>query len=147
MKVILQEEVKSLGAIGAVVNVKAGYARNYLFPQHLAVVADNVSLKQLEQYKKSLEAKRQKLLIASKEVAAKIEKTSITINKKVGEEDKIFGSVTSQELVDILKDEGFEVDKKDVSFEEEIKKIGVYHATIKLTQGVDARLKFWVVAQ
>ncbi len=147
MKIILQEEVPSLGSIGDLVNVKAGYARNYLFPKNLAVIADKVGVKQLEQIKKQLEVKRLKKAEEAKGLAGKIEGMSITINKKVGEEEKIFGTVTSQEIADLIKEEGIEISKKQIQISEEIKKIGVYHADITLEQGIKTKLKFWVVSE
>ncbi len=147
MKVILQDDVSSLGAIGDVVNVKAGFARNFLFPKMLAVVADSVSLKRVDMVKKQLKKKKEKLVELTKALASKLEKVSITINKQVGEEDRIFGSVTTTEIEALLKDEGYEINKRDIEIEEEVKKIGVYHANITLDHGVTAKLKFWVVAK
>jgi len=147
MKIILQEEVPSLGSIGDLVNVKSGYARNYLFPKRLAVVADKVGVKQLEQIRKQLEVKKMKKAEEAKGLAGKIENMSITINKKVGEEEKIFGTVTSQEIADLIKEEGIEISRKQIQITEEIKKIGVYHADITLEQGIKTKLKFWVVSK
>ncbi len=147
MKVILQDVVPALGGIGEVVSVKAGYARNFLFPKKLAVIADSVGLKQLDQMKEQLQRKKDKLIAETKVLAGKMEKVSITINKQVGEEDRIFGSVTAAEIADLINEEGFKVSKKDIHLEEEVKKIGVYHATVNLDHGIEVKLKFWVVAK
>lgn len=146
MRVILKEEVDNLGAIGAVVNVRNGYARNFLLPRGLAAVANEANQRALEHHKRVLEKKRAKLLGTAKELAAQIEKTSVTVSKQVGEDEKIFGSVTTQELEDLLKAEGLNVSKKDITVLDEIKKVGVYQAQVKLHSEVVAKFKVWVVA-
>lgn len=146
MRVILKEEVSNLGSIGAIVNVRDGYARNYLLPRGLATVANESNKKALEHYQKALSKKREQLVAAAKGLAAQIEKTSVTVAKQVGEDEKIFGSVTTQELEDLLKAEGLTVSKKDIVILDEIKKVGVYHAQVKLHADVTAKFKVWVVA-
>lgn len=146
MRVILKEEVDNLGSIGAVVSVRDGYARNYLLPRGLAAIASESNQRALEHHKRVLEKKRTKILGAAKELANRIEKTSVTVAKQVGEDEKIFGSVTSQELEDLLKAEGLSVSKKDISILDDIKKVGVYQAQIKLHAEIVAKFKVWVVA-
>jgi large subunit ribosomal protein L9 len=146
MRVILKEEVDNLGSIGAVVNVRDGYARNFLLPRGLATVANESNRRALEHHKRVLDKKREKLLGVAKELGGQIEKTSVTVAKQVGEDEKIFGSVTTQELEDLLKAEGLNVSKKDITILDDIKKVGVYQAQVKLHSEVVAKFKVWVVA-
>jgi large subunit ribosomal protein L9 len=147
MKVILTQEVSNLGAIGEVVNVRNGYARNFLLPRGLAAVANEANQAQLAHHKRVLEKRREKVLAAAKALGAKIEKISITVAKQVGEDEKIFGSVTTSELEELLKAEGVDVSKKEISLLEDVKKVGVYSAQVKLHRDVVAKFKVWVVAQ
>lgn len=147
MKVILTQEVSNLGSIGDVVNVRNGYARNFLVPRGLASVASEASEKALAHHKRVLEKRREKALAEAKGIANQIEKTSVTVTKQVGEDEKIFGSVTSAELEALLQAEGINVSKKDITILEEIKKVGVYQAQVKLHSEVSAKFKVWVVAQ
>jgi large subunit ribosomal protein L9 len=147
MKVILTQEVSNLGTIGDVVNVRNGYARNFLLPRGLAAVANEANQAQLAHHKRVLERRREKALALAKSLAAKIEKVSVTVAKQVGEDEKIFGTVTTGELEELLKAEGLDVSKKEISLLEEIKKVGVYAAQVKLHRDVTAKFKVWVVAQ
>ena len=147
MKVILNQEVYNLGTIGEVVSVRNGYARNFLLPRGLAATANEANKAMLDHQQRVLGRKREKLVAAAKELAAKIEKTSVTVSKQVGEDEKIFGSVTTNELEDLLKAEGLEVSKKDISILDDIKKVGVYQAQVKLHHEITAKFKVWVVAQ
>jgi len=147
MKVILTQEVSSLGTIGDIVNVRNGYARNFLLPRGLAAVANEANQAQLAHHKRVLEKRREKALAEAKSLAGKIEKISVTVAKQVGEDEKIFGSVTTGELEDLLKAEGVDVSKKEISLLEEVKKVGVYSAQVKLHKDVVAKFKVWVVAQ
>lgn len=147
MKVILTQEVSNLGTIGEIVNVRNGYARNFLLPRGLAAVANEANQAQLAHHKRVLEKRREKALAEAKTLAAKIEKVSVTVAKQVGEDEKIFGSVTTGELEDLLKAEGVDVSKKEISLLDEVKKVGVYSAQVKLHKDVVAKFKVWVVAQ
>ena len=147
MKLILTQDVDHLGGIGDVVNVKNGYARNFLLPRGFAAVANVANQAQLDHNKRILEKKRTRHLEAAKEQAAKIEKVSVTVTKQVGEEEKIFGSVTTAELEELLAAEGIKIPKKDITLLEDIKKVGVYQAEVKLHREVNAKFKVWVVAE
>ena len=146
MKVILTHEVPNLGAIGEVVTVRNGYARNYLVPRGLAAVANEENQKALAHHKRVLDRRREKLFAEAKSLAAKIEKVSVTVTKQVGEDEKIFGSVTVAELEELLKAEGLNVSKKDITLLEEVKKVGVYSAQVKLRGDIAPKFKVWVVA-
>ncbi len=145
MKVILREDDKKLGSAGDVVEVKAGFARNYLFPRNLAVRADSSQMKRLEHERKILRDKREKHLKQAKQLAARVDKASCTISVSVGEEDKIFGSVTAMDIAAALAKEGVEIDKKHIHLEEPIKALGVFSVPIKLSPEVETDLKVWVV--
>ena len=147
MRLILNEDVESLGRIGDIVNVRDGYARNFLLPRGLGVVASDRNKTALENHVRRMEKARAVALTAAKGIASTIEKTSITVAKQVGEDEKIFGSVTTAELEELLHAEGIKVSRKDISLTEEIKKVGVYTAQVKLHTDVVAKFKVWVVAQ
>ena len=147
MKLILSHNVESLGVIGDIVKVKGGYARNFLVPRGLAVVANEGNEKALKQQLKVLEKKKQQILDEAKKFAGQIEKVSITVAKQVGEDEKIFGSVTTSELEELLAAEGVKVSRKDIRLTEEVKKVGVYSAEVKVHPEVTATFKVWVVAQ
>jgi large subunit ribosomal protein L9 len=147
VKLILSHDVPSLGTIGDLVTVRGGYARNYLLPRGFAVLASDRNKAALEHQMRILEKKRAKLLAEAKKIASQIEKTSITVAKQVGEEEKIFGSVTTAELAELLANEGLKIDKKDITILEDIKKVGVYTAQVKVHSDVVAKFKVWVVAQ
>lgn len=147
MRLILTQEVFNLGSIGDIVNVKDGYARNFLLPRGLATAANEANKKALDHHKRVLQKKREAALASAKEMAALIEKTSVTVAKQVGEDEKIFGSVTTAELEDLLKAEGINISKKDITIAEEVKKVGVYGANVRLHPEVSAKFKIWVVAQ
>lgn len=147
MKVILNENIGSLGKIGEIVNVKNGYARNYLIPRNIAVVANARNRSAVEHHIRILEKQNTKLLAEAKKLKSVISKTSVTVSKKIGEEEKIFGSVTTAELEELLMQEGIKVDKKHIKLLEEIKKVGVYSAEVQLHPEVVAKFKVWVVAQ
>ena len=147
MRVILNQEVSNLGAVGEIVNVKDGYARNFLIPRGLAAVADEKNRAELNHRLRVLDRRRAKLLEAAKKLAAQIEKVSVTVSKQVGEDEKIFGTVTTAELEELLLKEGLEISRKDIKLNEDVKKVGVYSASVRLHSDVEAKFKVWVVAQ
>jgi large subunit ribosomal protein L9 len=147
IKLILNQDVQNLGTIGEVVNVKAGYARNYLLPRGFGVMANAKNEAELNHRLRVLEKKKAALLADAKKIASAIEKVSVTVSKQVGEEEKIFGSVTTHELAELLGAEGVKVDRKDITITDDIKKVGVYSAQVKLHSEVVAKFKVWVVAQ
>jgi large subunit ribosomal protein L9 len=147
MKVILRQDFEQLGHVGDVVEVKDGYARNYLIPRKIAYQATESSVRQLEEEKKQHGRQLEKEKRTSEKLAAEIEKVSITIQMKVGEEDKLFGSVTSQMVADSLKEKGFTIDKRQIELEDAIKALGIYNVGIKLPGGVNGKVKVWVVRE
>ncbi|HET6272998.1 MAG TPA: 50S ribosomal protein L9 [Bacteroidota bacterium] len=147
MKVILRKEHEKLGQIGSVVDVKDGYARNFLIPKGLAYPATDGSVRALEEEKKQAGQRVAKELKGSEKLASDLEKVSITLQMKVGEEEKLFGSVTSQMIADSLREKGFEIDKRIIDLEEPIKALGIYSVPVKLHPSVTAKVKVWVVRE
>lgn len=145
MQVILQEDVVKLGKAGEVVNVKEGFGRNFLLPTRKAVLADPKNLKQLEHQKRVAGAKQAKLKKAMDELAQKIGTLSLTIGREAGEEDKLFGSVTTKDIFDALRAEGIAVERHSIDLAEPIKQLGIFDVSVKLPAGVMATVKVWVV--
>jgi len=147
MKVILRKNFDQLGKVGEIVNVKDGYARNYLIPRQIAYQATQGNILTLEEEKKQILKKEVKELEAAQKFAADLEKISITIPVKVGEEDKIFGSVTNQMIADSIKEKGFDIDKRKIEVTEQIKSLGIYSVQVRLHPSVTAVVKTWVVRE
>ncbi|HMK61913.1 MAG TPA: 50S ribosomal protein L9 [Dissulfurispiraceae bacterium] len=147
MKVILKSDVKDLGNMGEVVNVKDGFARNFLMPQGLAAEASSKNLKAFEHEKRKIQEMAKKVKAGAADLAERIAAAKVTINAKAGEEDKLFGSVTSMDIADALKTAGIEVDKKKIILDEPIKRLGDYAVTIKLHAEVLAKLNVQVVPE
>lgn len=147
MKVILRRDFEPLGRVGNVVEVKEGYARNYLIPRNIAYQATESSVRQLEEEKKQHARQLDKEKRTSEKLAVELEKVSITIQMKVGEEDKLFGSVTSQMIADALKEKGFTVDKRQVELADSIKALGIYNVDVRLPGGINGKVKVWVVRE
>lgn len=147
MLVILRENVENLGRIGDLVNVSPGFARNYLLPRKLVAVADAANVKMIENQRKVLEKKRLAARAVSEELAKKISDQSVTIARKVGENDKLFGSVTQSDIADALKKTGLDVEKRMVILEHPIKALGVHTVTIKFDADVTASVKVWITKE
>lgn len=146
MKVFLKEEVKNLGKIGDVVNVSEGYARNFLLPKKFAVEANPKNLKEFEHTKRIIQEKAAKIKDASKATADKLSALTLKIRAKAGEEEKLFGSVTTMDIAEAFKAEGFEVDKKKILLAEPIKRLGEYTVEVKIHSEVNATVKVQVVS-
>jgi len=147
MKVILRQDFEQLGKIGDVVDVKDGYARNYLIPRNLAYQATESSMRILEEEKKQFTKKQDKEKREAELTAAELAKLSITIKMKVGEDDKLFGSVTSQMISDAVVEKGVKIDKRQIVLEEQIKSLGIYEVPVKFPGGVSGIVKVWVVRE
>lgn len=146
MKVFLKEDVKNLGKIGDVVNVAEGYARNFLLPKKVAVEANPKNLKEFEHNKRIIQERAAKIKDASKATADKLSALTLTIRAKAGEEDKLFGSVTTMDIAEAFKAEGFEVDKKKILLGEPIKRLGEYTVEVKIHSEVNATVKVQVIS-
>ncbi len=147
MKVVLREDIQSLGKMGTIKEVKNGYANNYLIPHKLAYPATEQYLKIFENEKKANEKRLLKIKKESEELKTKIENLSISITAKTGEEDKLYGSITTQDIIEKVKEQGLNLSKKQISLEEQIKKLGIYHIPVKLSSDVSASLKVWVIKE
>ena len=145
MKVVLLEDIPSLGNIGDVVKVADGHGRNYLIPQGKALEATKKNVKTSELQKKLTKDRVDRTKSYAEKLAERIESISCTISKQAGEEDKLFGSVTTMDIEESLKNEGIEVNRKKIMLEEPIKKLGIYSVPIKLHTEVISNLKVWVV--
>lgn len=148
MEVILIQDVDNLGAANEVVKVRNGYARNYLIPQKFAVEASPSNLKQLEEKRKQIEKKEKQMLSAINEVIAKLKEGALKIGAKSGTSGKIFGSVTSLQLSRAIREQkGYEIDRKKIHIQDEVKELGSYKATIEFGGGHNTELEFEVVAE
>jgi large subunit ribosomal protein L9 len=147
MKIILRKDYEKLGKAGESVTVKAGYARNFLIPKGFALIATAENemrfakeIKQLN-WRKELDKKK------AEKLAKELENISCTITVQVGEEDKLFGSVTTQNIAEALESLGYNIDKRKILLEEPIKSLGIYSVPIKLYADIEAKVKVWVVKE
>ncbi|MEE8577056.1 MAG: 50S ribosomal protein L9 [candidate division Zixibacteria bacterium] len=145
MKVILREDVEELGTAGQTIEVKDGFGRNFLIPRNMAIPATKANLKAIGEIAKQKEIREKKARRGAEVVRDKIEKLSVSAEVQVGEEDKVFGSVTSADVSKLLASEGVTVDKRMVQLEEPIKALGVYTVPVKVDKDVIANLKLWVI--
>jgi large subunit ribosomal protein L9 len=141
MLVILKESVKNLGRIGDVVNVSEGYARNYLLPKKLVMIAGEGNIKMIENQKRSLAKKRAASHTQSQEAAKKLEGVTIALTRKVGENEKLFGSVTPHDISVALEKAGHKIEKSFVKLDHPIKALGSFDVTIQLEADVAATIK------
>lgn len=141
MKVILQKDIPSLGDAGDVKEVSDGYARNYLLPRKLVIVADESSKRAAEHQKKLIKVKKEKRKKQSEKIAESLAGIELTLAVQVGEEGKLFGSVTAMDISKKLKEKGFDIDKRKIVIESPIKQEGEYNVKIKLDEGQSPEIK------
>ena len=146
-QVLLLQPINGLGAEGDTVTVRAGYARNFLFPRKLVLPLTQANKKQVEALRKSREAREQKELGAARELGARVVATSIAIAVKTGEGGKMFGSVTANHLIERLKEEGIELTRKQLALPAPVKELGSHAIKVKLDSGVSVELRFEVVSE
>lgn len=147
MKVILKEDVQGLGKAGQIINVKDGYARNFLLPRGLALFANERNLKLLEYQKKKFEEEAKRKRQDDETVAERLRDFVLTIKAKTGEDLKLFGSITTKNIAEALQKEGFLIDKKQIHIPEPIKRAGEYKVEVKLHSHIVANLKINVVSE
>ncbi len=147
MKIILKEDIKKIGKMGQIVDVANGYARNYLVPKGLALEASTKNIRSLEHEKKIIQEKAKKLKDSAQDIGSRISSMTLTIKAKAGEEEKLFGSVTTMDIAEALLNEGIEIDKKRISLEEPIKRLGSYSVQIKLHSDVSVPLSIQIVQE
>jgi large subunit ribosomal protein L9 len=147
MEVILKQDMPGLGYKYDTVKVKAGYGRNHLIPQGVAILANNSNRKMIDENIRQAAHKAEKMKNDALAIAEKIQALNIEIGAKTGESGKIFGAVTSLQLADVLSSNGFDIDRRRIKFKSDIKTIGDYEADIELHREVKAEIKFKVIAE
>lgn len=147
MEVILRQAVDNLGHTGDVVTVSNGYARNYLLPRGVAYVATEGNKRRIAQERQRLEAAEEARRGTARELAERLEQVSLTFSARVGEEGKLFGSVTSGDIATQLAAQGFPVEKRQIDLHEPIKALGVYRVPVRLHADVHPEIKVWVIKQ
>ena len=145
MKIILRDDISTIGKCGEVVTVKDGYARNFLIPRNLAIPATAGNLRSIDEVNRQKQFRDRKRLREAEKLKLALEKVSLTAEVQVGEEDRIFGSVTTAQISELLKQQNFLVDRRDIMLEEPIRALGVYTLDVKLERDVVAHVKVWVV--
>ncbi|MFA5117206.1 MAG: 50S ribosomal protein L9 [Candidatus Omnitrophota bacterium] len=145
MEVILKQDIKGVGKAGDKIKVKVGFARNYLLPNGLALPLTNQNLKILEEDKKRKAVQTEKMKTAALELVKKLSGLSVNVAVSVQEDEKLYGSVSAQNVYDALKDEGVEIDKRSIILPEPIKSLGIYDVPVKLHPEVETTIKVWVV--
>jgi large subunit ribosomal protein L9 len=147
MLVILRENVENLGHVGDIVKVSDGYARNFLLPRKLVVAANEKNQAAIEHHRKALEKKRLAQKAAAEDLAKKLGELSVNVSRKVGEADKLFGSVSGADIADALKALGYTVDKRAIQIDNPIKSLGVHSVSVKLAPEVTGTVKVFVVKE
>jgi len=147
MKVLLKEDIEKLGSAGELVDVKPGYGRNYLIPQNKAVMATDGAIKNYEHIKREAELRATLTVEAAAELAEQLEATSVTISATVGEDDKIFGTVTNIQVAEALEERGIIIDRRKISMDQDINSLGEYTATVDLLGDLNPKVKVWVVKE
>lgn len=145
MEIVLMQYVESLGESGKIVNVSAGYARNFLFPRKLAVSATPANLKLAAALTERESVKVDRIKTDLQKKADKLTNVSVTASVTVGEEDKVFGSVTTHDIVALLAEQGLEFERKDITLHEPLKALGQYDVEIKFGYGISGTIQVWVV--
>jgi len=147
VKVILLKDIESLGSAGEVVEVKNGYGRNFLIPRNEALIASAANMAQFESRRKQQETLAERDRRAAEILAKKLEAESLTAQVKVGEEDRLFGSVTAQHIAELLDEKGYEIDRRAIHLEDPIRELGVYNVEVRLHPEVATAVKLWVVKE
>lgn len=147
MKVILKHDVKGLGRVGDVKDVKDGYARNFLLPTGAAVVADAGALRNWERHRAEREERDRALRADAEAIAERLSELRLEIAVKAGEKNRLFGSVTNREIADLLAKEGIEIDRHQIALREPIKTVGEHRVTVHLTTGIDPQFVVVVAPQ
>jgi len=147
MEVILRQAVENVGQPGEIVKVSAGYARNFLLPRGIAVEATPGNKRRIEKERERLEAAEAQRRSAAQELAGRLEQVSLTFSARVGEEGKLFGSVTAADIALQLAQQGFEVEKRQIDLHDPIKALGVYRVPVRLHADVHPEIKVWVIKQ
>ena len=145
MDIILLEDLEGLGAKGAMVHVKPGYARNYLLPRRLAIQAGNKAANLYQELLRQGDVRDQKRVLEAKAEAAKIDGVEVNISAQANDEDTLFGSITASDVADALEKEGHKVDRRKIELDDHIKQLGKYDVPVRFHAGVTATVRVWVV--
>jgi large subunit ribosomal protein L9 len=146
MQLILTQDVAHLGKAGDVVTVRPGYGRNYLLPKGMAVQATSRNIRQLDHDKRVISGRVAKETAAAEQIATRLRGMTLQFERRVGSDDRMFGSVTARNIADQLEVAGFQIDHRRIELDEPVKALGKYEVDVKLKASVTARLKFWVVS-
>lgn len=144
IRVILQDNVEHLGRTGEIVRVRDGYARNFLVPRGLAVVADGRNVRRLNHQKRLAESRRHKALASARALAEQLSSAAVTITMEAGEDNKLFGSVTNRDIAEALAADGFEVDRRSIIIDEPIRTLGVKQVVVRLHAEIESTLTVYV---
>ena len=147
MKLILREDVENLGKGGELVDVKPGYGRNFLLPRGLAVLANPKNVRELEHQRQIAEAKAAKAKASAEAVAKRLADTPVTLQRKVGEQEKLYGSVTAIDIVEALAARGLQLDRRSIDLPEPLKSLGEFEVPVKLHHEVAGKVKVTVEAE
>jgi large subunit ribosomal protein L9 len=147
MQIILRERHENLGSPGDIVEVKPGYARNYLIPQGLAYEATETNIRRIERDRVQVEKRAEADLVGARTRAASIEGVSLTFNARAGQEGRLFGSITSADIVEKLAEQGIEIDRRQIELDEPIKALGVFSVPVRLHAQVRPEIKVWVIKE
>jgi large subunit ribosomal protein L9 len=147
MKVVLKDDVKNVGKMGQIADVADGFARNYLLPKGLAIEASTKNVKSMEHEKRIIQEKAKKIRNSALDLSQKISAMTLVIKAKAGEEGKLFGAVTTMDIAEQMKNEGIEIDKKRISLDEPIKRIGTYSVSVKVHPEVSTQINVQVVEE
>lgn len=146
MDVILTEDVPKLGEMGEIVTVAPGYGRNYLVPRGMAIPATRANRAQVAHHLAEIEKRKEEERAAAQGLLAQLQGVSITVTKRAGDDEKLYGSVTSREIADLLVQSGHEVDRRMIVLEQPLSELGIFLVPIKLASGIYAHVKVWVVS-
>ena len=147
MQLILTQDVANLGKAGELVTVKPGYGRNYLLPRGMAVTATASNKQQLEHHQKAIETRVAKQKAAAGSIAERLNAMTLQFERLIGEDEKVFGSVTNRDIADQLKRAGIDIDHRRIELGTPVKALGKYEVSVRLDAGVVASLKYWVVGK
>jgi len=147
MQVILTQDIATLGKAGELVSVKPGYGRNYLIPEGLAVTATTSNVNRLEHERKTIAKRVEKERTNAQSIADRLNGMTLQFERQVGDDEKLFGSVSNRDIADQLKRAGIDIDHRKIDLEHPIKALGKYEVAVKLGAGISAQLKFWVVGK
>jgi large subunit ribosomal protein L9 len=145
MEIILLEDIENLGQRGEKITVKNGYARNYLLPRKLALPATPSGLRMMKEEDRLRQVREIKMQREAEEESRVLSKSSCTAEVQAGEDDRVFGAVTSADIAELLRNQGFEIDKRKIILDEPLKALGVYTIPIRVYKDVEAKVKVWVV--